>query len=132
MRKIKVIIERGKDGFAAYAEDIAGAWGSGKTVEDARKSLNEAIQIVKKYNKKENIPAALKGEYQLVYHFDVESLLNYYKGILSLTGLEKLTGINNKQINHYATGLKKPRPAQRKKIENALHQLGHELIAVVL
>jgi hypothetical protein len=29
-------------------------------------------------------------------------------------------------------GLKKPRPAQRKKIETALHRLGEELIAVKL
>jgi len=40
--------------------------------------------------------------------------------------------LNEKQLNHYASGLKKPRAAQAKKIENALHKLGGELLAIEL
>jgi hypothetical protein len=35
-------------------------------------------------------------------------------------------------LHHYASGLKKPRLVQRKKIESALHRLGEELMAVEL
>ena len=45
---------------------------------------------------------------------------------------EKITGINQKLIHHYATGLKKPREAQRKKIEEGLHALGRELLSIEL
>lgn len=133
MRKLKIIIERGKDNFGAYAEDdVLGVWGAGDTVEEAKQSVLNSIKHTKECNKPENVPAILKGKYEIVWHFDAESLLKYYKGILSGTGIEKITGINHKQINHYATGKKKPRPAQLKKIESALHKLGRELLAVEL
>ena len=55
-----------------------------------------------------------------------------YCKIFTKSALEHLTGINQKQLWHYANGLSKPRPAQVKKIERALHQLGEELISLEL
>ncbi|MFW1443084.1 hypothetical protein ACEV7Z_24150, partial [Vibrio parahaemolyticus] len=63
---------------------------------------------------------------------DTQSLLAYYNGIFTKAGLERITGINQKQIQHYSTGHRKPRPAQVKKIKNALHELGEELLAIDL
>ena len=71
-------------------------------------------------------------EYLIDYHFDVVSLLNYFKGILTNAAFERLTGINQLQMSHYANGLKKPRKAQRQKIEKALHQLGEDLRSIYL
>lgn len=64
--------------------------------------------------------------------FDAESILNYYRGIFTNAALERITGINQRQIQHYASGTKRPRPQQLKKIETALHELGEELISVEL
>jgi hypothetical protein len=58
--------------------------------------------------------------------------LNYYKGIFTNASLERLTGIKQKQIQHYATGLKKPRASQKIKIQNSLHQLASELMSIEL
>lgn len=132
MKQVKIIIERGKDQYAAYAENIEGIYGAGDTPDEAKKSAIEAIGLLKKYNDPKNIPSILKGEFKLVYQFDTESLLNYYKGIFTKSALERLTGIHQQQLHHYSTGLKKPRPAQTNKIKTALHQLGHELLAVEL
>lgn len=132
MKQIKIIIQRTKDNYDAWAENVEGIWGGGETPEIAKQSVREAIRLLKEYNTKENIPAILKGDYELVYQFDTESLLKYYKGIFTNSALERLTGINQKQLQHYASGLKKPRTEQRKKIEKALHDLGEELLAVEL
>jgi hypothetical protein len=131
MKKIRIVIERGKDGYGAYAENVKKIYGMGATVAEVKKSILDCIDNVKSFDDK-NIPAALKGEYEIVWKFDVESVLEYYKGIFSQTGIARLTGINEKQLNHYASGLKKPRPAQVKKIENALHKLGSDLLAIEL
>lgn len=130
MQTIKVIIERSKNMYSSYADNIEGIYGSGDTVEEAKQSILTAIELYKKYNKK--IPAILKGKYELIYKFDTQSFLNYYKGVFTNAALERLTGINQKQFQHYASGLKKPRAAQAKKIEDALHKLGGELMAVEL
>lgn len=132
MKQLKIIIERSKDQYSAYAENAKGLYGGGDTVVEAKQSILEAISLLKKYNKSEHIPAILKGEYEIVYKFDVESLLSYYKGVFSNAAFERITGINQKQIQHYSKGLKKPRAGQAKKIESALHKLGAELLAVEL
>jgi hypothetical protein len=78
------------------------------------------------------MPEQFLEDYDLVFELDVCSLLKIYEGIFSKAGLEKLTGINQKQLWHYANGKSKPRQAQRLKIEQGLHRLGNELISLHL
>jgi predicted RNase H-like HicB family nuclease len=130
MKAVKIIIERSKDMYSAYAENIEGIYGGGNTVAEAKQSIIDAIALYKKYNT--SVPAILKSKYDIVYKFDTQSFLNYYKGIFTNASLERITGINQRQLQHYATGLKKPRPAQTKKIQTSLHKLGSELMAVEL
>jgi|SRR6218665_969640 len=131
MKTIKIIIEKNKDGYWAYAENEKGITGGGNTVQECKQDVLDSIETMKSFDKK-NRPSFLNKEYQLVYKFDTESLLKYYKGIFTNSAFEKLTGINQRQIQHYASGLKKPRATQTKKIETALHDLGRELMAVEL
>lgn len=131
-KEIRIVIERSNDSYGSYAENVEGIYGQGNTVEEAKQSALDAIELLKKYNTPENIPAMLKSNYTVVFKFDTESFLNYYKKIFTNAALERLTGINQKQFQHYASGLKKPRPAQVKKIETAIHNLGRELMAVEL
>jgi hypothetical protein len=126
MKEIKIIIERSKDAYWAYSENVDGVNGVGDTVQEVKQSALEGIEIQKKLG---NLKP---GYYKVSFRFDAESLLTYYKKIFSAPAWHQLTGINEKQIHHYATGLKKPRPAQKEKIEKALHQLGEELMAVEL
>lgn len=132
MKLVRIVIERTKDHYDAYAENAEAVYGGGETAEEAKRSIVEAIELLKKYNTQDKVPAILKGKYKLVFRFDTESLLNYYKGVFSNAALERLTGINQRQLQHYASGLKKPRETQLRKIENALHTLGGELLAVEL
>lgn len=133
MKKITVILERAGDGtFGAYGEKVPGIYGMGSTAIEAKESAIKSAVIFKAENKPDNVPVALKGEYELVFKWDTESLLNYYKGIFSAPALSRLTGINEKQIHHYATGHRKPRAETAKKFEKALHQLGKELLTVEL
>jgi len=130
MKTVKIIIEKTKDMYSSYAENVEGIYGAGDTVAEAKNSIINAIDLYKKYNT--DRPSILNGKYALTFKFDTQSLLNYYKGVFTQAALERITGINQKQIQHYATGLKKPRAAQTKKIETALHKLGSELMAVEL
>ncbi len=132
MKLIKVIIEKTKNMYSSYAENVPGLYGGGATVEEAKASILDAIRLLQAYNDKKNIPAILKSNYTIVYKYDTESFLRHYKGIFTNSALERITGINQKQFQHYASGLKKPRRAQAKKIETALHKLGSELLALEL
>jgi predicted RNase H-like HicB family nuclease len=130
--EIRIVIEMSSDHYSAYADNVEGIYGGGASVEEAKKSVLDAIELLKQNNAAEKLPKILKGNYVLVYHMDVPSVLNYYKGIFTLSALERLTGINQKQLQHYATGLRNPRQVQSHKIEEAFHKLGNELLAIEL
>jgi len=130
-KKIKIIIEKSIDAFGAYTENVEGGYGMGNTAEEAKLNAIKGLELHKKYNKN-NLPPILKGEYEFVFKYDTQSFLAYYKKIFTNAALERMTGINQKQFQHYASGLKKPRQAQVKKIEAAMHELGKELMAVEL
>ncbi len=132
MKTIRIIIEKSADYYDAYAENCEGVYGAGETPEEAKKNVLEGLELLKESRPEDQWPAILRGEYNIVFKFDIRSLLNYYNTYFSNVALEKLTGINQKQLFHYASGLKKPREAQRKKIESALHKLGNELLSVEL
>lgn len=131
MKEIKIIIEKSTDSYGAYSENVPGIYGAGDTVKECKQSILDAIETVKTFDD-DQIPEILKGSYEITYKFDTASLLDYYKGVFTLSALGRITGINERQLQHYSTGLKKPRPAQREKIENALHNLGEELLSVEL
>lgn len=132
MKTIKIIIERSVNHFSAYAENCDGIYGGGDTAEEAKLDVLKGLELFVNSRPSDRLPEILQGEYEVVFKYDVRSLLNYYNKYFSNVALESLTGINQKQLFHYAAGLKKPREAQRKKIEDAFHKLGRELLAVEL
>jgi hypothetical protein len=131
MKILKVVIEKTKDNYSAYAENVDGIFGGGETVVEAKESIIKSIKLYKKYNKN-NLSKILQSQFKLKYRFDTQSLLNYYKGVFTNASLERITGIKQKQIQHYASGLKKPRAAQKIKIQQSLHKLAEELMEVEL
>jgi predicted RNase H-like HicB family nuclease len=131
MKTIKITIELGPDNYGAYAENVENIVGAGDTIAEAKKSILECIEIVKEFPK-DQVPEALKGDYEIIYKMDVKSLLEYYGGIFSRASLERITGISQKLLSNYAQGVKKPSQTQAKKIEYGLHKLASELMAVEL
>jgi predicted RNase H-like HicB family nuclease len=131
---VMVEISHTGNNFCAYAPILLGCVATGATPHEVKKNIKDAIafHIEGSLEDGDAIPEIFLGNYELVYKFDTISLLSYYKGVFTNSALEKITGINQKQIQHYATGHRKPRVEQRKKIETALHTLGKELLAVEL
>lgn len=101
---------------------------------ELEKSIKDSIEFYVECAKKdgEEYDHILEGDYNLVYHFDVRSLLSYYQNIFSLAALQYITGINQRQLSHYLNGTSKPRPKQTEKIQNGLRSLAKELECVSL
>jgi len=134
MKTIEAIIERASDGtFSVYCTSEMFS-GMGKTAEEAKLELRQQMDFFKNtaIEKSFPYPAFLNEDFEIVYKFDTGSLLEYYSGILSLSGLEKITGIHQKQLWNYLHKKSKPRKAQIEKIEKGLHTLGIELTSISL
>ncbi|MEO5978273.1 MAG: hypothetical protein ABIS36_12100 [Chryseolinea sp.] len=75
---------------------------------EEKENLMEGLALCAKRNKQ--APAGSKMKPQVIFKFDAESILNYYKGIFTNAALEQITGINQRQIQYYAARSKHPRP----------------------
>lgn len=129
MKKVRVFIERGEDGtFGAYMPDDNGLdWsvvGDGATIAATIADFREAYEEMKAYYQERG---EAFEEVEFDFRYDVPSFLNYYKGLLTLAGLGRITGINERQLSQYVSGYRNPSAKTTKKIEAALHTFGSEL-----
>lgn len=134
MKNLKIIIERAENNYSAYIDGIDGIIATGKTVDEIKKNMITAIDaFIEECNELGcEIPEELQGDFELTFKMDVQSLLDFYSNIFTKAGLERITGINQKQLWHYASGSRHPRPEQALKLETALHKLGEELLSISL
>ena len=130
--KAKVIIERGSDGTydatLEYRKDIPfGLLGQGNTVSETIADFRNSYEEIKGiYAKEEKECPEL--EFEFIY--DVASFLQQYAYAFTLAGLERITGVNQRQLSHYINGVRKPSKATVEKIETRLHNFGNEISAV--
>jgi len=129
--KVTVIIERGADGtFGAYiANDNLpfGAIGDGNTVAETIEDFKNSIKEMQEYYAEEGKEFP---ELEFEYKYDTASFLQQYAYAFTLAGLERITGVNQKQLSHYINGIRKPSKTTIEKIESRLHAFGTEISAV--
>lgn len=133
MTTINAIIERAKDGtYSVYCKNEIFS-GAGETLEKAKQDMASQMKFYKETAIKEGFkyPSFLDGDYEINYIIDSSSLLKYYvgAGILSLAGIEKISGINQKQLWSYMHG-RKPRKAQAERIAAGFRSLREDLNSV--
>lgn len=130
----EVIVRVGKteNNYAAYVEGLDGFVCTADTFDELKREVAEGIEFHFEGLREDGdpIPEIFKGEYTLLFKWNIEGLLDYYRGVLSLAALERITGISQTQLGHYAAGRSKPRKPQVDKIERALHHLGEELCTI--
>jgi predicted RNase H-like HicB family nuclease len=130
MTTIEAVIERAKDGtYSVYCKNEIFS-GAGDTLGQAKESLLQQMQFYKETAQAEGFkyPVFLDAPFSVSYQVDVISLLKYYvgEGIFSLAGMEKMTGINQKQLWSYMNGTK-PRKAQVSRLEKGFQALREDL-----
>lgn len=79
---IKIIIEKTKDHYSAYADNVEGVYGAGATILEAKESIKKSIKLIKEFASAEYIPEILKGEYTLEFVDDELDLDKYCTNLL--------------------------------------------------
>jgi hypothetical protein len=130
MEKVIIGVARTERGYSADCSLLPG-WvvAVSGDFSDLEREVKESIDFYVDCAKEDSdsYPPVFDGEYELVYKFDVQSLLAFYSNIFSFAALEHLTGINQKQLAHYAAGRSIPRAPQVKRIADGLHKLANDL-----
>jgi len=120
--------------FSAHAPEMLRCVSTGNIPQQIRENIKETIHFHVEESTADGdcIPDKFKEDFELIYKFDAFSLLVYYKGTFTNSALQRLTGIHQKQIVHYASKHRNPRPVQTEKLKNGLHRLGRELLSIDL
>jgi hypothetical protein len=134
MKTVKVNVEKTPKGFCASINLLPGLVVSvNGNILDLKKEVKDSIDFYIKCAKKdkEKYPKIFNGEYTLDYSFkNIGTALSLYKGLISLSALSVMSGINQRQLSHYQNGTSNPRKEQEEKIVFAMHELGKELQTV--
>ena len=138
MEKITVFIGWAEKNYSAYTNDFERLGGiiiaTNKTLDGVKKEFESALQFHIDGCKQDGdtLPEWLtSGKYELAYILETSALIHSLDGILTRSAIARVTGINERQIGHYALGIRKPRPQQRDKIIAGIHKISCELASVV-
>ena len=128
MRTVKAIIEKASDGrFSIYmdADDMDYMiTGTGDTVQEAMETFKDGYEDMKRYYKEEGKDFE---EVSFDFQYDIASFLQHYAYAFSLAGLERITGVNQKQLSHYISGYRHPSEKTVRKIECGIRKFSQEL-----
>ena len=127
-----MIVEKSKDFFDAYSDNCDGIYASGESMEAVKSDALEAIRLIKKNLPEDRWPEQIKGEFEIEWKFDVPSFLEYYGDYLSLSGMERMTGSNQKQLSNYLHRRAVPRQKQADRIMRGLHRFAREILSITL
>lgn len=129
MKTVEVIVEHAGKNLSAYIEG-APVITVGNSMAEIENNMREAIDLYLEDNP--NPVDILSGEFELNFKIDAATFINYYSNIFTKAALSRITGINERQLWHYAAGVHKPRKQQLEKIQQGIRALTKELSAISL
>ena len=131
-KNIVAIIEASSTGFGIYSDDIRGATGYGRTIEEAKESFTDSIKEIIDTAKDlgQALPKDLNnGNLDIIYKTDIASVFNYLTQI-DVTNFAESIGINASLLRQYKTKKAVASPKQSKRVIEGLHELGRQLLAL--
>lgn len=127
------IIEKDGNGFSVYTENLKTVLhGSGASVAEAKAEMLAGYEdLIKMYGEDGHaLPKELQ-DLSFTYKYDISAFFNAFD-FLNASKFAERVGISPSLMRHYKGGNTYISPAQAKKIESGLHQIGKELLAVNL
>lgn len=134
-RKLKVDVSwTGKNFCCSWSDEVAGTVVvTAKTLEKLKENFSESLKwhIEGCVEDGDVLPQYLvDGDYELDYNLDTAALLRDAETYTTMAAISRASGINQKQLSHYANGVKQPRPMQRERIIAGLHVIGSRIMAL--
>ena len=127
------IIEKDGNGFSVYTENLKTVLhGSGASVAEAKAEMLAGYEdLIKMYAEDGHaLPKELQ-DLSFTYKYDISAFFNAFD-FLNASKFAERVGISPSLMRHYKGGNTYISPAQAKKVESGLHQIGKELLAVNL
>ncbi len=122
--KVKITVIKEDKGYSATAiinDDFIAT--EAETFEELKSSILEAMNFA---FEEQGIVYAIND---IRFEYDLESFFHFYK-VINAKALSERIGMNQSLLAQYIKGIKKPSPAQTKRILQGVQQIGRELTEV--
>lgn len=126
-RHLTAHIECNNSGFYTVylIEDLPfGCFGEGFSAKEAKEDFLRVFDGMRRKHQ-ERTGENVEAEFSFVY--DASAFLQEYKGLITLAGLAKITGINKAQLSQYVCGRRHPSPKTQERIKMGVLQFAQEL-----
>jgi len=123
-KNIPITVLKEDIGYSATAE-IADRF-IGTVAESFDELKNNILEAVNFAFEDDGIEYSLS---EMRFEFDLESFFDFYK-VINAKALSKRIGMNQSLLAQYIRGIKKPSPAQTRRILQGVQQIGRELTDV--
>lgn len=135
MEKIKVEVNWCEKNFACVwgCPDFGSIIVTNKTLEGLKKEFQKSLQwqIEDMLADGDDVPQWLaSGDFEIEYDLHISAILRNAEQFTTMAAISRASGINQRQLTHYASSLKEPRPAQRERIIDGLHRIGESFLAI--
>lgn len=122
---MKILIDWVPDNFAAApVNDEIACIATGESLEEVKKNIIDALEF--------HMEGLVEnGEAIPEFILTTRAQLKYCDLYITRKALAKETGINERQLSHYANGLRHPRPAMRLRISEGIRAI-RDRLGVVL
>lgn len=128
MHQVTAIIETGLDHrIEIYSDDDTldyGVLGEGYSIEEAKNDFMISYEEMRECFEEQGKEFE---EVEFIFRYDIPSFLQEFAYAFTLAGLERITGINQKQLGHYISGYRKPSAKTIRKMEEGIHNLSEQL-----
>ena len=127
MSQLIAVVEKTKEGFGAYLENIEGVavTALAPNLSELRLEIREALDFCI-----EDEPhLAHLAEQEIELRLEVSQIFEFY-ATLNLSAFAKFIGMNRSLLNQYATGIKRPSEKQSLRILEGIHRLGKDYQAI--
>lgn len=133
MNVIEAIVEYSAENLSVHIPGIP-VTVSGKDLAEVEDKMGAAVALYVESCRQQGVEydARLTEDYDLQFRIDAATFINYYSNIFTKAALSRITGINERQLWHYAAGMHKPRKKQLEKIQNGICALTQELQSISL
>lgn len=134
MKKITVTVTWSGDNYCAGTGEINGmVVATHKTLEGVKREFADlfAFHIEGSLKDGDKLPEYLTGgNYELDFKLEASALLQSLSGVITYSAISRASGINQRQIGHYANGRSMPRTMQRERLIFGIKKIAKELMTV--
>ena len=131
MGKIRILVDY-TDNFSACPEnDKIACVTTANSYESLKINMDESLHFHIEGMKEdgETIPEEFSGEWEYEWVLSTRALLHATEHLVSKSAIAKVTGINQQQLTHYASGFRKPKPAMADRIREGVHSIALTLLS---